>query len=161
VNASRDPLARLAAGALGLAAFALVLLAVVEMWQVFARYVLNDSPSWTEPVAILCMNVAMMFGAAAGVHGERHFGFFVAVHAAPPRVRSVLLVFSRALQAGVGLMFAAWGARLAAATWDVPLAGVALPQGVTYLPLSLGGLLIATFAISLLVRTPGQQTEGT
>ncbi len=24
---------------------------LVQAWQVFARYVLNDSPSWTEPLA--------------------------------------------------------------------------------------------------------------
>jgi hypothetical protein len=42
----------------------------------------------------------------------------------------------------------------------VPLAGVDLPQGVTYLPLSLGGLLIASFAISLLVSAPDLRTEG-
>lgn len=158
--APRDPLDRIADGALLLAVAALVVLALVEMWQVFARYVLNDSPSWTEPVAILCMNVAMMMGAAVGVHAQRHFGFFIAVHAAPPPVRRVLLAFSRALQAGVGLMLAVWGIRLCAATWDVPLAGVALPQGVTYLPLSAGGLLIAAFALNLLARAPDVRAEG-
>jgi TRAP-type C4-dicarboxylate transport system permease small subunit len=156
----RDPLDRVADGALLLAVSALVVLALVEMWQVFARYVLNDSPSWTEPVAILCMNVAMMMGAAVGVHAQRHFGFFIAVHAAPLPVRRVLLAFSRALQAGVGLMLAAWGVRLCAATWDVPLAGVALPQGATYLPLTIGGLLIAAFALNLLVRAPDVRAEG-
>ena len=40
---------------------------LVEAWQVFARYVLNDSPGWTEPVALLLLNIAMMFGAAVGV----------------------------------------------------------------------------------------------
>ncbi len=160
MSAIRQPLARVADATLLVAAAALVLLAMVEMWQVFARYVLNDSPSWTEPVAILCMNVAMMFGAAAGVHAQRHFGFFIGVHAAAPPLRRVLLAFSRLLQAGVGLMLAFWGGRLCASTWDVPLAGVALPQGVTYLPLAVGGALIAAFAIELLVRAPDLQTEG-
>jgi TRAP-type C4-dicarboxylate transport system permease small subunit len=64
------------------------------------------------------------------------------------------------LQAGVGLMLAAWGVRLCAATWDVPLAGVALPQGATYLPLTIGGLLIAAFALNLLVRAPDVRAEG-
>ena len=43
----------------------------------FARYVLNDSPGWTEPVALLLLNTAMSFGAAAGVHRGSHFGFFI------------------------------------------------------------------------------------
>ena len=156
----RDPLDRVADIALSLAAAALVLLALVEMWQVFARYVLNDSPSWTEPVAILCMNAAMMLGASAGVHAQRHFGFFIGLHSAPLPVRRVLLAFSRAVQAGVGTMLAVWGMRLSAATWGIPMAGVSLPQGAAYLPLSIGGLLIAAFALNLLLRAPDVRTEG-
>uniref|UniRef100_UPI003D76A394 TRAP transporter small permease n=1 Tax=Salmonella enterica TaxID=28901 RepID=UPI003D76A394 len=50
--------------ALAIAAVSIVGMACVEAWQVFARYVLNDSPSWTEPVALLFMSTTMMFGAA-------------------------------------------------------------------------------------------------
>ena len=57
---------------------ALLGLVVVQGWQVFARYVLNDSPSWTEPVALLLLSTAMSLGAAAGVQRGRHFGFFAA-----------------------------------------------------------------------------------
>jgi TRAP-type C4-dicarboxylate transport system permease small subunit len=157
---ARDRLAGVADGALAVAAVALVLLALVELWQVFARYVLNDSPSWTEPVALLCMNTAMMLGAAAGVHAQRHFGFFIGVHAAPPLARRVMLAFSRAVQVAVGLLLAVWGLQLCLQTWDVPLAGIAMPQGASYLPLCIGGALIALFAADLLRRAPDLQTEG-
>jgi TRAP-type C4-dicarboxylate transport system permease small subunit len=153
-------LTRVADATLLVAAASLVLLALVELWQVFARYVLNDSPSWTEPVAVLCMNVAMMLGAAVGVHAQRHFGFYIGVHAAPPGPRRAMLALSRVVQAGVGLMLTAWGLRMSVETWDVPLAGVAAPQGLTYLPLWLGGLLITVFAVDLLLRAPDVQAEG-
>ncbi len=159
-DVSAAPLARLAEAALLLAAASLVLLALVELWQVFARYVLNDSPSWTEPVAVLCMNAAMMLGAAVGVHAQRHFGFYIGVHAAPAGLRRAMLALSRAVQAGVGLMLTTWGLRMSIETWDVPLAGVAAPQGLTYLPLWLGGLLITVFAVDLLLRAPDVQKEG-
>jgi TRAP-type C4-dicarboxylate transport system permease small subunit len=155
-----DRLAGIASAALAIAGIALVLLALVELWQVIARYVFNDSPSWTEPVAILCMNTTMMLGAAAGVHAQRHFGFFVAVHAAPPWLRRLLLALSRAVQAAVGLMLAGWGLYLAVQTWDVRLAGIALPQGASYLPLCVGGALIALFAADLLLRAPDLRREG-
>jgi len=158
--AGRDRLAGLANAALATSAAAVVLLVVVELWQVFARYVLNDSPSWTEPVALLCMNTAMMLGAAAGVHGQRHFGFFIGVHTAPPRLRRLMLAFSRVIQAAVGCMLAFWGVRLSIQTWDVPLAGIALPQGASYVPLWVGGALIALFAIDLLLRAPDLRAEG-
>jgi TRAP-type C4-dicarboxylate transport system permease small subunit len=158
--AERGLLGGVAAAALGVAAASLVLLALVELWQVFARYVLNDSPSWTEPVALLCMNTAMMLGAAAGVHAQRHFGFFIGVHASPPPLRRVLLAFSRLVQLAVGLLLAGWGLYLCLDTWDVPLAGIAVPQGAGYLPLSVGGVLIALFAADLLWRAPDLETEG-
>lgn len=56
-------LARLARCAIFIACVALISMNLVEGWQVFARYVLNDSPSWTEPVALVLMSAAMMFGA--------------------------------------------------------------------------------------------------
>ena len=150
----------LATRALWLAALALVGITAVQSWQVFARYVLNDSPSWTEPVAILLMNTAMMFGASFAVHRETHFGFFIGVHAAPPALRRVLLAVSRLVQASVGGLLAVWGLRLTLETWDIPLAGVSLPQGATYLPLALGGVLIALFALELLVRGPDVAAPG-
>ena len=45
--------ARVARWALMCGGVALVVMAAVEAWQVFARYVINDSPGWTEPVALL------------------------------------------------------------------------------------------------------------
>jgi len=153
------PLARVADGALLMAGLSLVVLAAVEGWQVFARYVLNDSPSWTEPVAILCMKLAMMLGAAVGVRAQAHFGFFVGVHAAPAPLRRILLAFSRLVQAAVGLLLLFWGVRLSIETWDVPMPGAALPQGAGYVPLWLGGALIALFAIELLIRAPEPGAE--
>jgi TRAP-type C4-dicarboxylate transport system permease small subunit len=156
---TRGPLARLADGVLLVAGLSLVVLALVEGWQVFARYVLNDSPSWTEPVAVLCMKLAMMLGAAAGVRAQGHFGFFIGVHAAPPALRRLMLDFSRLLQAAIGLMLCFWGLLLGMENWEVSMPGAALPQGVGYLPLSIGGALIALFAIELFVRARGPSAE--
>jgi TRAP-type C4-dicarboxylate transport system permease small subunit len=104
---------------------------LVEAWQVFARYVLNNSPVWTEPVALLLMSAAMMFGAAAGVRSESHFGFFLTLHVSPPRIRAVLLAVARLVVAAIGL--------------------VPLPQGLYFLPIGLGGALIAMFALERLI----------
>jgi TRAP-type C4-dicarboxylate transport system permease small subunit len=151
---------RLAATALYLAGTALVALALVEGWQVFARYVLNRSPSWTEPLAVLLMNLAMMLGAAYGVRTEAHFSFLLGVHAAPPPLRRLLLAVSRCVQAAVGLMLAVWGLRLAMHAWDVPMAGATLPQGSAFLPLCVGGALIALFALDNLVRAADLRPPG-
>ncbi|HTE42016.1 MAG TPA: TRAP transporter small permease [Steroidobacteraceae bacterium] len=138
---------RIANVALVLAGISLIGMAVVEGWQVFARYVLNNSPSWTEPVALLMMSTTMMLGAAVGVRRESHFGFFIALESSPPPLRKVLYFVVRGITAGIGLLMAIVGARLAADGWTFPMAGVPLPQGVTFVPISIGGALIVIFAI--------------
>jgi TRAP-type C4-dicarboxylate transport system permease small subunit len=145
------PLARLC---ITVAGVALICMAGIQAWQVFARYVLNDSPSWTEPLAMLCMSTTMMFGAAAGVHANRHFGFFIVVENARPRLRRALQIFALAIAAAIGGMLAIWGGQMAVHAWDYPTAGAPLPQGVAYLPLCLGGALIAAFACEQIVRPP-------
>src|SRR5262245_40767 len=92
--------------AVAIAGTALVGVAAVEAWQVFARYVLNSSPSWTESIALLLMSTTLMLGAAVGVRREAHFGFFIVADALPQRLRT-------ALRAGVRVLVAALGALLA------------------------------------------------
>jgi TRAP-type C4-dicarboxylate transport system permease small subunit len=139
---------------IALACIALVTMTLVEAWQVFARYVLNDSPSWTEPVALLLMSAAMMFGAAAGVRNEAHFGFFLVVHIASPPVRTVLVTISRLMIIAIGLLLGFWGGVLLGDGWDVRMAGAPLPQGLYFLPICVGGVLIALFAFERLLVAP-------
>jgi TRAP-type C4-dicarboxylate transport system permease small subunit len=122
----------------------------VEAWQVYGRYVLNHSPSWTEPIALLLMSTAGMLGAAVGVRAEAHFGFPLAVHLAPPLVRRVLEVFARLVILAIGSTLAAWGGVLLVDGWGIQMAGTPLPQGLWFLPVCLGGALIALFAVERL-----------
>jgi TRAP-type C4-dicarboxylate transport system permease small subunit len=129
------------------AAASIIGMACVEGWQVFARYVLNRSPSWTEPVALLLMTNTMMFGAALGVRHRRHFGFFMLVESVSPPMRRTLRVFANLVAATLGMLLAGWGGEMAIDTWGYATPGAPLPQGVAQLPICLGGVLIALFAI--------------
>jgi TRAP-type C4-dicarboxylate transport system permease small subunit len=144
-------LAHVARLTLTLACLALVGVAVVEGWQVFARYVLGNSPSWTEPVVLLMMSIAMMGGAAVGVRGNRHFGFFMLVEHVPSHVRRVLQWVPSLIAIGVGSIFLVAGGHLVGESWDFPMPGAPMPQGVVYLPICIGGALIAIFSIERLV----------
>jgi len=143
----------LAQAAVAIAGASIVGMAMTEAWQVFARYVLDDSPSWTEPVALLLMSMAMMFGAATGVRANRHFGFFILVEASSPRARRVLQWLSVSIAGGVGLMLMLWGGAMAVDAWGYPMAGAPLPQGLAFLPMCLGGALIAAFAVEQGLRS--------
>lgn len=145
-----DALARIATI---VAALALMSLVVVEGWQVFARYVRNDSPGWTEPLALLLVNTAMMLGAAVGVRRDTHFGFSLFVDAMPPRVRAIVLLLTHLVIASIGALLARWGVVLCADNWDIPMAGAGLPQGLIFVPTVIGGVLMALFAVARLFGT--------
>ena len=147
-------LGRIANLTVAIAGIAIVGMAAVEAWQVFARYVMNDSPSWTEPVALLLMSTAMMFGAAAGVRANRHFGFFLLAERAAASPRKVLQLIPQLIAVGIGLMFAVWGADMTIDAWGFPMAGAPLPQGMVFLPMCAGGALIALFALEQIVSPP-------
>jgi len=127
-------------------------MAGIQAWQVFARYVLDDPPSWTEPLALLCMSTTLMFGAAAGVHAGRHFGFFIVVEHARPTLRRLMQLVARLIAALVGILFALWGGEMMIDAWDYEIAGAPLPQGIMFVPLCLGGALIAIFSIEQLIH---------
>ena len=153
-------MAHLALGCTVVAGCALLGIASVQLWQVFARYVLNDSPGWTEPVTLLLLSTAMMLAAAAGVRTNAHFGFFVALHAAPPRVQRYLNALSALLAAGIGAMLAVCGVQLARGDWAVAMPGTQLSQGALYVPLAVGGALMAVFALErvlVVLRAPAME----
>jgi TRAP-type C4-dicarboxylate transport system permease small subunit len=153
-NAAGRALDALAAAALTVGCLALAGMAAVQGWQVVARYVLNDSPGWTEPVAVLLLNTVMMLGAAIGVRLASHFRFGVLVQMLSARAQRAIFATTQLLIAGVGVLLAGWGAVLAADGWDVAMAGTALPQGAMLLPVCIGGALIALFGIEHAVLGP-------
>ena len=143
---------RLAQGATAIAGTALVGLVLVQGWQVFARYVINDSPSWTEPVTLLLLSTAMSLAAAAGVHGQRHFSFNLLAESAGPGARRAMAAASELVVLVIGGFLAVGALRLWLDGLDVRMAGAPLPQGANFLPLSVGGALMAVFALRRLVR---------
>jgi TRAP-type C4-dicarboxylate transport system permease small subunit len=137
--------------ALWAAGAGLVLMTVFVAWQIFGRYVLNQSPSWTEPAALLLMSWFILLGSAVGVRESNHLGFEVGLHHAPPALRHAMLAVTELLVIGFGLAMAWYGYDLAAETWSAAMPGLPIPQGMDYVPLCVGGGLIALFACEKLV----------
>ncbi len=134
-----------------IAVAALLGLVVVQGWQVFARYVINDSPSWTEPVTLLLLSTTMSMGAAAGVYTNRHFGFFLLAEQMHPLVKRLIDALVPLIVGTIGGFLAWWGWVLWLDGLHIKTAGANLPQSVNYLPLSIGGALMALFALNRLL----------
>ncbi|NWG53181.1 MAG: TRAP transporter small permease [Hydrogenophilaceae bacterium] len=151
---------QIAASALALAGAALVALVLVLAWQVFGRYVLNDSPGWTEPVALTLMSVAALLGAAIAVRLESHFAFPTLVESAPMAMRHGLKTFARLIALASGLALAGYGAFLVSDAWSIKMAGAPAPEGVAYIGLPLGGALMALFAVERLIKGDVSEERG-
>lgn len=136
---------------MALAGVALVLMALIQAWQVFARYVLNDSPGWTEPLALLLMSFAVMFGASVAVRRETHFAFETLRHAMPSRGQWLMKSLSRLIAAASGAGLMILGGQLMIDDWPVAMAGAPLPSGLKFAGLCVGGALILLFAIERLL----------
>ena len=141
----------LAAATIAIAATSLCVLVAVLAWQVYGRYVLNASPSWTEPVAMTLMGVAALFGAAIAVRSESHFAFPTLVESSPKPVRALLKAVARLIALIFGVALAGFGGFLMLDSWTVPMAGAPFPEGVAHIGLCAGGALIAVFALERLI----------
>lgn len=150
-SAVQRALDKLAGLTIGIAATALLGLVVVQGWQVFARYVINDSPSWTEPLTLLLLATATSLGAATGVHTNRHFGFFLLHDHVRPGARLAIDVIVTLVIVAIGAVMAYWGAVLLVDGLSIKAAGADLPQSINYLPLSIGGALMVLFALNRLL----------
>src|ERR1700754_587382 len=81
--------------------------------QVFGRYVLNDTPTWAESMALVLVLYVTMLGAAVGVRDAGHIGLESLLVLVPDGVRHKLEVLIFVLLALFGAIMAWHGAALA------------------------------------------------
>jgi len=140
----------------------LVLISAVIPWLVFTRYVLNDTASWPEPMAILLTVVLTFIGAAACYRAGLHMrvSFFVSLLPAPAQ-RAIEFV-AEAIMAAMCVFMIVWGIRLVDRTWANSIDAFPwVSVGATYLPIPIGGFITLLFVIErIAIGRPAQQTPG-
>jgi len=150
-RAGRDVSAHVSNVARWFSGFGLLLMTAIIAWQVFARYVLNDSPAWSEQAALLLMIWYVMFAAAAGVREGFHIRIGVFADALPGKAGKAIRILAHSIVGFFGAGMAIWGTELTLATWSHVIPALALPRGVAYIPIALSGLLILGFSIERIV----------
>ena len=124
---------------------------VVIGWQVFARYVLNSSPSWTESAALLLMLYYVLFAAAVGVREGFHLGVRLLLDRSTGNFRIWLMSGIDVLVGLFGLLMAINGVRLANFTADHVIPTLGLSRSLAYWPFVIGGALIVVFSCERLI----------
>jgi TRAP-type C4-dicarboxylate transport system permease small subunit len=139
---------------------ALVAMTSIVAYQVFMRFVINASPSWTEASAIMLVTWFVFLGAAVGVRENFHMGFDVLLYVLPssakPWLRAIsdIAVFCFAF----GMIF--YGSELAIRYWSTRIPVLGLPTSFTYFPIVISGALMCLFAAErILLRLVGEPVD--
>ncbi len=155
INTLDRGLSRLCDIVLHVSAFGLFVMSGIIGWQVFARFVLNASPAWTESTALLLMLYYILLAAAVGVREGFHLGVRVVLDSFAPAVRKLVLRLIDVLVGLFGLLMLINGARLAAFTTDHVIPTLDVSRSVAYWPFVICGALIVIFCAERVVsNTP-------
>jgi TRAP-type C4-dicarboxylate transport system permease small subunit len=139
--------ARIARTCLQLGVFGLVVLIIAVLYQVFGRYVLNNTPTWAESLALLLVLYVTMFGCAVGVRDAGHIGLESLLILVPEKVRLKLEILIHCITMLFGAIMA-WNCALMFASvraYMIPTLHVS--ESWRYVPLVIAGVLIVLFSI--------------
>ena len=138
--------------AMWIAGIGLALMTALIAAQVFWRYVLNDSISWTEPASVMIMGWFIFLGAAVGIREGYHLSFDVLLYVLPNKLKLFLYSVSDVLVAGLGVGMVWYGWQLAAKTAANKLPSLGISGAFDFAPLVGGGFLIVLFSIERVFR---------
>ena len=128
--------------------------------QVFGRYVLNDTPTWAESMALVLILYVTMLGAAVGVRDAGHIGLVSLLILVPDGLRLRLELVIHALVGTFGLIMAWNGAVLAESVMAYKIPTLGLPEGINHIPSVIAGVLIALFSLEhIIALIRGEEVE--
>lgn len=129
----------------------LVAIVAAVITQVFGRYVLNDTPTWAEALAMLLVLYVTLLGAAVGVRDAGHIGMESLLVLVPERVRLKIELVIHVLVAAFGALMAWNGAFLAWSVHDYRIPTLGISEGLNYVPIAVSGALILLFSVEHIV----------
>jgi TRAP-type C4-dicarboxylate transport system permease small subunit len=129
----------------------LVLLIAAVSWQVFGRYVLNNTPTWAESLSLLLVLYVTMFGVAVGVRNSGHIGLESFLVLAPDWLRTKMEYLIHALVLLFGACMTYSCASLAESVWEYRLPTLGISEGWKYIPAVIAGSLIVLFSIEHII----------
>jgi TRAP-type C4-dicarboxylate transport system permease small subunit len=151
---------RLARSCMWLGITGIVGLILCVTWQVFGRYVMNNTPTWAESLALLLVLYVTMFGTAVGVRDAGHIGLESFLVLAPDALRLKLEYLIHALILLFGAAMAYNCAFLAQSVWSYRLPTLWISEGWKYVPAAIAGVLIVLFSIEhIIALAQGREVE--
>ena len=152
--------AALSKACLMLAVVGLIAIVLSVQWQVFGRYVMNDTPTWAEALALLLVLFVTAFGLAVGVRDAGHIGLESMVALLPEVWQRRIELLIHALVGPFGALMVYGGWIWASAKWGEKKPMLPVPDGIDYVPLIIAGVLIVLFSIEhIIANVQGKEVE--
>ena len=143
-----------------LAVVGLIAVILCVQWQVIGRYVLNDTPTWAENLALLLVLFVTAFGLAVGVRDAGHIGLESLVVLLPEVWQHRIELLIHALVGLFGVLMVQGGWLWANAKWGEKKPMLPVPDGIDYVPVIIAGALIVLFSIEHIVALlRGEEVE--
>ncbi len=140
-----------------ISAIGLLLMTFIVGWQVFGRYVLGSSPSWSEQSALTLMIWFIFLAGAAGVRDGFHIRIIAVENMVSQSKRKKLRIASNAVVCFCGLAMLWWGGQLVVSTWSHVIPSLGIPRGMAYLAIPIAGALIALFSVERILDDPAEK----
>lgn len=143
--------ATLARTGMYVAILGLMMIVGVVFYQVFGRYVLNNSPTWAESMAILLVLYVTLIGAAVGVRDAGHIGLesLLVMLSDNARRKMDMLIYALVGIFGACMAYNGWVLGSSVAHYTIP--NLHISEAFRYVPLVLSGVLIVLFSIEHIV----------
>ena len=132
----------------------LLLMAIIICYQVVMRYCFNNSPSWTEEIAILMMIWFGILSIPIGVKHKLHIGIEYVYDLMPPAVQVPLRWFIYLLIAFFGVLMVIYGIELTQYTSMSTLPATKLSSAVGYVVIPISGVMLVFNALDRLFSGP-------
>lgn len=135
-----------------IAGTALVAMTLLLGYQVFGRYVMNDTPTWVDPLSLLLVMLIAFLGAGIGVYENTHLSVVILRKVVATKVRSVLVIATDLALAVFGGLMLWYGAQLTMFKWNSLIPLIQWPEGLRSMPLTICGGMILIFSLGHLIR---------
>lgn len=136
-----------------IASLAVVILVITFGWLVFGRYVLNDTPTWVEQLALLLVCYIVFLGAVSGMKDENHLGVTLFRDMLPVGLQKIVIICTDLMLAAFGLVMFLAGIKLVQFGWDSFLPMLDIPESFRTLAITLcGALIFAICSIRAILR---------
>lgn len=143
----------------GAAVALLALTVIIVVLQVFFRYVLNSSLSWSEEAARYLFIWAALLGFSSSVEARRLFSFEMLVARMSRRGKRVCAVLNVIAAVAFLWVLVVDGAGLVAMTASQSSPAIGMPMAIAYAALPVGGILVALHFLAALGAVKTEAAE--